>query len=98
MRLLRKAGAIERVEIDGATYLLRVPDDYLRDEIDGAVSDQLGPLPSASDIGRCYMAGLRKYRLQGDGYIVYSVGRNGEDDGGVKDEEGDRDDIVVEAK
>jgi len=41
------------------------------------------------------------YRLQGEGWIVYSVGRNGMDDGGVGGEEGwedDKDDIAAEKK
>lgn len=38
------------------------------------------------------------YRLHGDGYVLYSVGPNMHDDGGVHDEYADKDDIVVEAK
>jgi len=44
------------------------------------------------------------YRLQGKGYIVYSVGANGRDDDGVnnvedsEDEEDEKDDIAVEVK
>ncbi|KKK93223.1 hypothetical protein LCGC14_2695040, partial [marine sediment metagenome] len=35
------------------------------------------------------------YRRTGTGYVLYSVGSNGEDDGGKEDEDGDTDDIVV---
>ncbi len=61
--LLKKAGAIERTEIEGVTYLLRVPDDYLRDQIHGHITEEVGRLPSEADIHKRLKAGLKKVRL-----------------------------------
>jgi len=37
------------------------------------------------------------YKVRGEGYVIYSVGVNGTDDGGVKDDD-EKDDIAVEVK
>ena len=64
MGLLKKAGAIERVELGGSTYLLRVPDDYARDDLHTMVTSEIGKLPTEMDVHKRFQAGIKKYRLQ----------------------------------
>jgi hypothetical protein len=54
----------------------------------GAYAARLEDLPAAEVAGRdedFFSGGKLVYRREGNGYVLYSVGRNGRDDGGVRE-------------
>ena len=63
------------------------------EKLDALVPDFIDKLPVDPFSGKDYI-----YRRDGKGFIVYSIGANGADDGGMRSDVRDEGDVVFELK
>jgi hypothetical protein len=61
----------------------------------GAYPDSLPELGNLPVLRDPFTGGSFAYRRQADGFVLYSVGANGTDEGGLHDRRGDKNDIVL---